>query len=160
MATDITIYIERFSPQEGWKFMGCDDDVLGHFMHRNYILYGILANELSDYEMIDENTTRGVIPITPPRGVPDDADNTEGLAYQDISFDKDPYGRWNPSWVTLEEIINYPHWDKYFVQETGNGESYRTSYRQMCAQFLAHDLPKLQQLADNPQHIRLIYEFW
>ncbi len=115
MATDITIYIEKFTPEQEWKFVGADDDLLGQFLKRNYILYGILANEESDYEFINDNETRGVIPIVPPRGIPIDCDKNE--SYSKIKFKKDPYNRWYPSWVTLKEILDYKYWDTFLCYE-------------------------------------------
>ena len=154
MATDITIYIEKWTPESGWKFIGSDDDIFGEFLKRNYALYAVLANESEDFEWVDDQTTRGLIPISPARGIPKDADPEE--SYAKIKYKKDPYGRWYPSWVTLKEILEYPHWDKFLFIDDQNKEK----YRDRCSQFVDEFVPKLQELTDHPTHLRLVYDFW
>lgn len=211
MGTDITINVERYQPDEGWRYIGWEQDILeGDILKRNYYLYCILANEEGDYQWVDAETTRGLIPVVPARGVPKDADPSQ--EYSGLKLEKDPYNRWYPSWVTLQEILDYPHWDKYKlvegerrslqdykerfwgkanhevlkVEKLPTGEvlggadleqliaSFDTidpgryvitingkeRYRDLCKKFLEGFVPKLARLADDPSHLRLIYDFW
>jgi len=86
MATYIDLEIELFTPETGWKNIGNDRELLGYSLKRNYILFGILANEESDFEFVGENETKGVIPIASPRGIPDDCDKDESLELRRYRF--------------------------------------------------------------------------
>ena len=162
MATDINLAVEKFTEEIGWQFIGYESEIWGgdvHKMKRNYGLYCILANQKDDYEMIDENTTLSYIPIVEPRGIPADADKTESYATR--PFQKDPYDRWFPSWVTLKEILDYPYWNKYVLlrDHASDQDGRRITYAERCQEFLGNFVPKLLKLADRPEYLRIIYYF-
>jgi hypothetical protein len=106
MGTDISLYIEKRDENKNWVFLTEED------LSRNYILFAILANEEDGFEIISENFTKGIIPISKkPRGIPQDVSKE---VYEKTKDSVD-YLRFTPSWVTLKEIIDYPHWDTYFL---------------------------------------------
>ncbi len=163
MATDISIDIERLTETDEWRFIGGENDILEgelNFLKRNYALYSILANTKDDYEIIDEFTTIGYIPIVNPRGIPMDADKSQDYAL--LPFKKDPFGRWFPSWVTLKEILEYPYWDMSVLlkEHPDDKEGIRVKYHDRCREFLDIFIPRLKQLTDHPEHLRIIYHFW
>jgi hypothetical protein len=163
MATDIIIDIERLTKTGKWRFIGGENDILGgelYSLKRNYALYCILANTKDDYKVIDESTTISYIPIVEPRGIPMDADKSQG--YASLPFEKDPYGRWFPSWVTLKEILEYPYWDMSVLlkKHPDDNEGVRVKYHDRCKEFLDIFIPRLKRLTDQPEHLRIIYHFW
>jgi hypothetical protein len=162
MATDITIAIEKYTKEIGWQCIGYENDILGKEsgLARNYGLYSILANTKEDYELIDETTTIGYIPIAEPRGIPKDADPTQG--YASIPFQKDPYDRWYPNWVTLKEIVEYPHWEKKVLlkEHPEDTTGIKETYSDRCREFIDEFIPKLKELSQQPECLRLVYYFW
>lgn len=161
MGVDVSIAVEKFSEEKGWEFIGWDNDIMGNEegLKRNYVLYCILANSKEDYDILDDTTTASFISIAEPRGIPNDADKSQ--QYATIPYKKDPYGWWYPSWVTLKEILDYPHWDKQVLwKETSNDKGVKISYREKCKEFLNEFVPKLKQLTDDPENLRIVYHFW
>ena len=145
MATYISLEVELFTPEKGWKRVIDDYEILGHLLKRNYILFGILANEESDYEFVGENETKGVVPIVSPRGIPDDCDKDESLDYADKEFVKDNHNRWYPSWVTLKEVLEYKHWDTYHCMECRNYDL--NNYQEQIYKKIEHEILEIRQIS-------------
>jgi hypothetical protein len=155
MGKDISMAIEKYFPDKGWTCIGYEDDIFGKLLERNYGLYCILANTHDDYSFVDSETTISYIPIASARGIPPDADNTQDYAYKPFS----QFG-WYPSWVTLKEILDYPHWNTKVMLEQADGTSETMTYAERCKEFIEDFIPKLRSLTDKPEELRLVYTFW
>lgn len=69
---------------------------------RNYDLFAILANVRNGYGFAGTDTGDGFIPISEPRGLPDDVSEL----IKDESEDWGPDGH-SHSWLTLKELLEY-----------------------------------------------------
>lgn len=111
MGTDIHLYVERRNGA-GWK--SCDvweDDEYEpgqktvpygkHFYDaRNYDTFAILADVRNGRGFAGVDTGDGFIPISEPRGLPDDL-SPELRAEADAGLDH------TPSWLTVRELLEY-----------------------------------------------------
>lgn len=103
---------------------------------RNYAVFSVLADVRNGYD---------ITPISPPRGVPADFDGDEG-ELGDHSF----------SWVTLTEVLEWPHWDT-------EGAFPGTTLRQNCGTFIAWiewlALRHWIWLRNDPEAVRIVFGF-
>ena len=112
MGTDIHMYVEVRQKGE-WKLYGGKNDF---YDGRNYALFAILANVRNGYGFAGCDTGNGFVPISTPRGLPDNVDN-EILEYS--------WGH-SHSWLLLSEILAH-NWEQRtklrgFVQSPGYQE--------------------------------------
>ena len=96
-------------------------EALSVLTERNYDKFAVLANVRNGYGFAGVETGEGFVPIQVGRGLPEDI---EKLCDQDFHFlkegdwqDRIAYrsGYWlgdhSHGWVTLKELLDYPHWD-------------------------------------------------
>lgn len=90
MGCDIHVYCEKRGKDGKW--FGWDSD--GLLGHRSYAVFGFLA---------DVRNYSGIIPISPPRGVPDDSSEYTKNDWRDRC------GAHSPSWLTIEELLAFDY---------------------------------------------------
>lgn len=86
------------------------------------------------------------IPISEPKGFPEDCTAPKYLLQED--FDGH-----SASYLTLEEMLNYPHWGKKFT-ERGDTQT----LRELCGA-LWKDIERLEQTNCHPEDIRIVFYF-
>lgn len=86
-------------------------------------------------------------PISRPKGFPEDSP----VCGEDLNDDS--FEGHSASYLTLEEILQYPYWDKVFT-ERGDTQSLRN----LCAS-LWGDIKSLEQTRCHPEDIRIVFWF-
>lgn len=118
MGTDIHLMVEQFT-DDGWRLLkppglyvtelyrGCSPlrEYLWEF-GRSYSTFAVLANVRNGFGFAGCDIGDGFVPIADHRGLPDDISDGARKAYShgllgDHSF----------THLTLQELIDYPHWD-------------------------------------------------
>ena len=139
MGTDLHMFVERKGADGIWhaqpppkEFWWCEQDAetirdkYGETdcawewdLWRNYDLFGILADVRNGVGFAGVDTGEGFIPISQPRGIPEDiGPELRGCLHVDH----------DPSWLTLAEISEYPHWRKGATVKRGYVDAY--SYKE------------------------------
>jgi hypothetical protein len=100
--------------------------------------------------------------ITDQRGMPDDLSPEMQEMHNPDSSDLHSH-----TWMTLKEVLNWPHWDDLYKQKiatfdvgTKLRESMKThTIRDWCSSFWKVSIPKLKKLKKNPKDVRLLMWF-
>lgn len=90
---------------------------------RNYLVFAILAGVRNGFGFAGVKTHTPLIPIDGPRGLPDDYDvikdrdysefdsGVENPKVREIRYSDFEFGDHSQSWLTLTEILAWPHWN-------------------------------------------------
>lgn len=112
MGADIHLYVEK---KENGKWISVDtwyeEEDFKHsdnpfYDDRNYDLFAILADVHNGRGFGGCDTGDGFTPISMPRGLP--ADVSAEVGQVSAQWDSDGHSH---SWLTLEELLNWNHWD-------------------------------------------------
>ncbi len=109
------------------------------YSKRNYFLFSILANV--------RNKDNSIIPISIPRGLPDDV--TKEIK---ILSDYEGADGHSHSWLSVKEILEY-NWNQEYFKD---GKKYL--YRDICSEFIDGFIPELLKIAD-PKDLRIVFWF-
>jgi len=112
MGTDIHEYMEKRQPNGTWEQVPAPN------LWRNYDVFSILADVRNGYGFGGCKTGEGLIPISEPKGLPNDL--SVGLLEQI----EDDWGFHSHSWLTLRELQEYD----YEQETTKYGVIGETSY--------------------------------
>lgn len=89
----------------------------GLYLRRSYDTFAILADVRNGHGFAGCDTGDGFVPISKPRGLPLDLSEevVSSIKGREDELDlEDPHVPWlgdhSQSYLTLEEILNYPHW--------------------------------------------------
>lgn len=116
MGCDIHMYVEKKKADGTWKAMDkwveeAEDDEPSYwnadynslvYNGRNYNLFAILANVRNGYGFAGCDTGEGFVPISEPKGLPDDV--TEEVKRCSDQWDCDGHSH---SYLTLKELLDY-----------------------------------------------------
>jgi hypothetical protein len=193
MGCDIHFYVEKLEDGEWvsadrWSKnkWGEDEDELTVYYEdrfwqgRNYDLFAILADVRNGYGFAGCDTGNGYVPISPPRGLPDDV--CESVQKESDRWGCDGHSH---SWLTVQDLLDYD-WDQTtkkrgmvspeeskLLRETGkapeaycgwtNQANFETvewdrKYRDEAPYFLNTTLPRLQELGP-PDEVRIVFWF-
>lgn len=88
---------------------------------RNYKVFAVLADVRNGHGFAGVETHRPITPISPPRGWPEDFHYKDPYDGYDEEKDADPdHSSWlgdhSFSWLTLDEISDYPYWDEPLLE--------------------------------------------
>jgi hypothetical protein len=132
------------------------DFVSPPFRRRDYGLFGFLAG-VRNYACCE--------PLAPPRGLPEDCDQSGGCAPNDI---EDLSGFHSHSWLLLSELLSFDY-DKVFWNRrihrgkdgralAGEDEGVHQSYRELLGSSYMHALEKMQTLGELDR-VRVVFCF-
>lgn len=86
---------------------------------RNYLVFAILADVRNGFGFAGCRTHEPITPISAPRGLPADLGNTgrytaegDSIPHGDDSDAREDWGDHSFSWVTLQELLDWPGWDR------------------------------------------------
>jgi hypothetical protein len=109
----------------------------GWYMSRNYAVFHVFCAPSDE-----------VVSISPPRGLPTDV-TPEVEAESQVFGDEFHF-----SWLTLKEIMEWPHWDDKKQNYPQKG-----THRQLCVGVWENLIPALQALDIDPANIRCVFWF-
>lgn len=99
MGTDIHGRLQRrWNPESAYADIGPIED------ERNYAVFAMLAGVRNGFGFAGCKTHEPLVPISEPRGLPDDNPKYEG---EDADW---MFGDHSFSWVTLRELLDWPGW--------------------------------------------------
>jgi len=135
-------------------FRGRGDIPTHWYMQRNYLLFSVLANVRND--------EGNPIPfITDQRGMPDDL----SPEMQEL-YDPDCTDLHSHTWMTLKEVLDWPHWNKPLGQKIAKyeggkivDEKQRKTIREWCSSFWDVSIRKMKKLRKDPADVRLLMWF-
>lgn len=110
MGCDIHYTFQRKNENNQWvNIVEGQEYGKDHYIHRNYLVFSILANVRNGYGFADTPTYVPVVPISEPRGMPVDMDYDVDYEFADDEEDVDRkwYGDHSHSYVTSDEILDY-----------------------------------------------------
>ncbi|WP_147364128.1 hypothetical protein [Deinococcus cavernae] len=151
MGMDLLCEFERWT-EDRWVYLpvwesesGAPYDTDALSISRNYDFFGLLGR---DY--------LSVAPIALQRGLPDDVTAEVRRIWERV---KDDPAISNPSWVTLDELINYD-WNINFrgSMHAVLAEEERSA-KEAASDFLTRNLPYIRTLEENPRHLRIVFWF-
>ena len=99
MGTDIELYVEKQDDQGKWKMI---DNISVLDIGRNYNLFAILANMRNGFGFAGIKTGNGFIPITKPKGIPEDASAEYLKIAEENSYDGE-----NFSYHTIQDLLDH-----------------------------------------------------
>ena len=159
MGVDIKSFVEVKNEAGKWirfeeeVFCGCYDVKSNEpFEHRNYSVYGFLA-DVRNYSECK--------PISELKGLPEDSEYLNEVVddfwfkstrRQDIVGDN-----FGCSWILLKELLDFDY-EETFLDMRGCENGNLTTYREHLGHMFFYDLERLKELGD-PEKVRVVFWF-
>lgn len=111
MGTDIHGFVQRrYNENERYETVGEIEN------GRNYVVFAILAGVRNGFGFAGCATHDPLTPVSAPRGLPVDLGWKDRWERTEFDLDSFDFGDHSQSWLTLHEILEWPHWDDKLAQ--------------------------------------------